>query len=99
MEDFKPKSFWQRPEGVTGAVFLGGLVLGGGYLLYSLLTSAMLPIILGNTLYLAGTLMALAAIVYVVLDPKARGLVSYMYKSVMRWICLLYTSPSPRDRG
>jgi len=95
MEDFKPKSFWQRPEGVTGAVFLGGLVLGGGYLLYSLLTSGLLATILANTLYLAGTLMVLAAIVYVVLDPKARGLVSYMYKSVMRWITGLFVQIDP----
>jgi len=95
MEDFKPKSFWQRPEGVTGAVFLGGLVLGGGYLLYNLLTSGLLATILANTLYLAGTLMVLAAIVYVALDPKARGLISYMYKSVMRWVTGLFVQIDP----
>ena len=95
MEDFKPKSFWQRPEGVTGAVFLGGLVLGGGYLLFKLLSSGLLATILANTLYLAGTLMALAAIVYVVLDPKARGLIGYMYKSVMRWITGLFVQIDP----
>jgi len=74
------KSFWQKPEGVTGAIFLLGLAAGIGYLL----TTGILPIILGNILYLSGTLIVLAAIVYMVLDPKMRGLVSYMYKSVIK---------------
>ena len=39
MQDFKPKSFWQRPEGITGALFMGGVLLGGGYLLYKILPS------------------------------------------------------------
>jgi hypothetical protein len=31
-------------------------------------------------------LAALGVIVYVILDPKMRNLVWYMYKSIMRWI-------------
>ena len=27
--DYKPKSFWKRPEGVTGAIFMGGIVVEG----------------------------------------------------------------------
>jgi len=91
MADFKPKPFWQRPEGVTGAVFLGALILGGGYLLSLLPLAA----IIGNTLYLAGTLMALAAVVYVALDSKARGIISYMYKSAMRAITGLFVQIDP----
>ena len=26
----KPKSFWSKPEGVTGTVVLAGLLIGGG---------------------------------------------------------------------
>ena len=91
MAEFKPKSFWQRPEGVTGAIFLGALILGGGYLL------TLLPIaaILSNTLFLAGSLMALAAVIYVALDSKARGLIGYMYKSVMRSITGLFVQIDP----
>jgi hypothetical protein len=40
MTDFQPiktKSFWERPEGVTGGIFMAALVLGGGYLLYQIL--------------------------------------------------------------
>jgi len=93
MQDFKPKSFWQRPEGVTGAIFLGGALLGGGYLLYKALP--FLINIAQNTLYLAGLLMVLAAIIYVVLDPKMRNLIWYAYKSVMRWITGLFVQIDP----
>lgn len=93
MQDFKPKSFWQRPEGVTGAIFLGGALLGGGYLLYKALP--FLINIAQNTLYLAGLLMVLAAIIYVVLDPKMRNLIWYAYKSIMRWITGLFVQIDP----
>jgi phage shock protein A len=53
------------------------------------LLNRFLPILVNlsqNTLYLAGMMAALAAIVYMVLDPKMRNLVWYMYKSIMRAI-------------
>lgn len=40
-------------------------------------------------------LAGLAAIVYVVLDPKARNLVWYAYKSLMRWITGLFVKVDP----
>jgi len=85
------KSFWQKPEGVTGAIFLLGVAAGIGYLL----TTGILTTILGNILYLSGTLMVLAAIVYMVLDPKMRGLVGYMYKSIMRTITGWFVTIDP----
>ena len=39
-----------------------------------------------NTLYLGLILAALAGLIYVVLDPKMRNLIWYMYKSIMRSI-------------
>lgn len=92
-KEFKPKSFWQRPEGTTGMLVLAGLVIGGGYLLYQIL-----PILIGlasNTLALAGMLIALGAIIYMVLDPKMRNLVWYMYKGVMRWMTGLFVQIDP----
>ncbi len=92
-KEFKPKSFWQRPEGVTGMIFLAGLIIGGGYLLYMAL-----PILIGlasNVLYLALMLLAIGAIAYMVLDPKMRNLVSYMYKGVMRWITSIFVQIDP----
>ncbi|MCB0623271.1 MAG: hypothetical protein KDC43_04965, partial [Saprospiraceae bacterium] len=92
-QDFTPKTFWQRPEGTTGMIILAGLLIGGGYLLYTAL-----PVLIGlaaNTLYLALMLLALAAIVYMVLDPKMRNLVGYMYKSFMRWLTGLFVQIDP----
>ena len=70
-----------------------GLLVGGGYLLYTALPT--LIALTSNILYLSLLLMALAAIVYVVLDPKMRNLVWYMYKSVMRWITGLFVQIDP----
>ena len=65
------KSFWQRPEGIAGGIFLVGLLVGGGMLLSQILPTLIL--LASNTLYLAGMLAALAAVIYVVLDPKTRN--------------------------
>ncbi|MBX2876950.1 MAG: hypothetical protein KTR30_32830 [Saprospiraceae bacterium] len=92
-EQLKPKSFWQRPEGVTGMIFLAALIIGGGVLL-----SSALPLLINlaqNTLYLAGMLAVLGVLVYMVLDPKMRTLVWYMYKSVMRWVTGLFVQIDP----
>ncbi|HHJ50354.1 MAG TPA: hypothetical protein ENJ88_05540 [Phaeodactylibacter sp.] len=89
----KPKSFWQRPEGVTGAAFLIALIGGGGYLLYKFLPA--LITLAQNTIVLVGLLLVLAALIYIVLDPKARNLIWYSYKSVMRWITGLFVQIDP----
>jgi hypothetical protein len=91
--DLKPKSFWKRPEGVTGAIFLGAIVIGGGVLLATLLP-VLIPL-MQNTLALALMLVALAAIVYMFVDPKMRNLIWYMYKGVMRWVTGLFVQIDP----
>lgn len=91
--DFSKKSFWKRPEGVTGALVLGGLLLGGGYLLYQILPTLIL--LASNVLYLALMLAALGAILYMVLDPKMRNLVWYMYQSVMRSVTGVFINLDP----
>jgi len=48
-----------------------------------------------NTLYLALMIVALGALVYMVLDPKMRNLVWYMYKSVMRGITSMFVQLDP----
>jgi len=89
----KKKSFWRRPEGVTGAIFLIALIAGGGLLLYSALP-VLIPL-LQNTLYLALLLLVLGAVAYMVLDPKMRNLVWYGYKSIMRSITSLFVQIDP----
>ncbi len=87
------KSFWQRPEGVTGALVMAGLVIGGGWLLYSMLPT--LIALATNTLYLVGMLAVLGALAFVVLDSKTRNLIWYAYQSVMRWITGIFVKIDP----
>ncbi|MBC7778405.1 MAG: hypothetical protein H7246_23440 [Phycisphaerae bacterium] len=93
MQPMKPKNFWERPEGITGGLFMAALVLGGGFLLYQALPT--LITLASNTLYLAGILAALAAVIYMVLDPKMRNLVWYIYKSIMRSITGAFVQIDP----
>ncbi|HAQ37478.1 MAG TPA: hypothetical protein DCQ58_03125 [Saprospirales bacterium] len=93
MQQYKPKSFWQRPEGVTGAIALGGLALGAGFLIFSFLPQILA--FAANTLGLAVIILAIGALVYMVLDPKMRNLVWFMYKSVMRWVTGLFVKLDP----
>ncbi|MEO0339055.1 MAG: hypothetical protein AAF242_07550 [Bacteroidota bacterium] len=89
----KSKSFWKRPEGITGALFLIGLVLGGGYLLVTFLP--LLISLATNVLYLAGMLLVLGVVLYMVLDPRMRNLIWYMYKSVMRTLTGWFVTIDP----
>ena len=93
MQPMKPKNFWERPEGITGGLFMAAIVLGGGYLLYQALPT--LITLASNTLHLAGLLAALAAVIYMVLDPKMRNLVWYIYKSIMRSITGVFVQIDP----
>lgn len=92
-KSYKTKSFWKRPEGVTGGIFLAAIILGGGYLFVKYLPHILL--FAQNTLGLAVILLVLAVLIYMVLDPKMRALVSYMYQSTMRWITSLFVKIDP----
>jgi len=89
----KSKSFWGRPEGVTGGIVMAGVAIGAGILITTFLPSiiAFASSILG----LAVTLLVLGAIIFMALDSKMRNLVWYMYKSVMRSITGLFVQIDP----
>lgn len=89
----KPKPFWKRPEGVTGMIFLGALLVGGGYLLVTFLPT--LIALAQNVVYLSIMLLVIAALAYMVLDPRMRNLIWYMYRSVMRWITGIFVELDP----
>ena len=93
MTEIKPKSFWQKPEGITGAVVLAGLGLGIGYFSVTYLAS-LLAFLMTTTGMLVG-LLVLGAIVFMALDGQTRALVSYMYKSAMRWLTSLFIEINP----
>jgi len=88
-----PKSFWQRPEGATGFIFLAGIIIGGGYLLYKLLP--FIVSILQNTIQAIVLFVVLGAILYILFDPKFRNLIWYIYKSLMRSITGLFVNIDP----
>jgi hypothetical protein len=93
MSTSKRRSFWSRPEGVTGALILGGVVIGGAALIATSLSA--IVAFIGTTLGLIVTLLVLGAIIFMALDSKMRALVGYMYKSVMRWITGLFIEIDP----
>ena len=91
--NFKPKSFWKRPEGTTGLMFMLAILAGGAFVLFKY--SGALLAFLGNTLGIVVTLAVLGAIIYMALDPKMRALVGYMYKSTMRAITSVFVTIDP----
>lgn len=87
------KSFWERPEGKTGLIIGSVLLFLLGFVLVANLGA--LVNFMNSAIGLAVTLAGLAGIVYMVLDPKMRNLVGYMYKSAMRWITGLFINMDP----
>ncbi len=87
------RSFWSRPEGKTGVFFLLALLIGGG-ILASMFINAILAFI-STTAGLIISLLVLGVIVFTAIDPKARALVGYMYKSFMRWITGIFIQIDP----
>lgn len=93
MQTGKQKTFWQRPEGVTGIIFLLVAVFGGGLIVYSSL--ATIFSLLTTTVGLVSFLLILGTITFMLLDNKTRTLVGYMYRSLMRWITGFFVKIDP----
>jgi len=93
MANVNTRSFWQKPEGKTGMIGLIAMITGGGFLLYKALP--FLISLTSNLLYLGFLLLGLGALIYVVLDPKIRNLVFYLYKSFVRWLTGLFIQIDP----
>lgn len=89
----KPKSFWSRPEGKTGTIFLLAILAGLGFLVIS--NIAALVAFASSLLGLVATVLVLGVIVYMVLDPKMRAFVGYLYKSIMRKITGIFVTIDP----
>ncbi|MBK7635275.1 MAG: hypothetical protein IPJ13_14070 [Saprospiraceae bacterium] len=93
MTEQKQKSFWSRPEGVTGALFLAALIFGVGYITLASL-SALLSFV-ATTMGSFISLMVLGTVIFMALDGKTRTLISYMFKSTMRWLTGLFVNIDP----
>jgi phage shock protein A len=92
--DINPKkSFWKRPEGVTGLFFLIALLAGGAFLVSSFW--AVISGFIATTIGLVVSLAVLGAILFAVLDPRTRALLGYMYKSAMRGLTSMFVNIDP----
>lgn len=93
MAQSKPKSFWKKPEGVTGGIFLVGIIGALGFLLASSIGAILAAA--QTVLGLVAILGVLGVLIFMALDSKTRTVVGYMYKSVMRWITGLFIKIDP----
>lgn len=93
MTETKSKSFWSKPEGITGMLVLALLLLTGGYI--AVTGYIALLGLLSTTIGSLVSLLVLGTIIFVALDKKSRTLISYMYKSAMRWLTGLFIQIDP----
>jgi phage shock protein A len=92
-QNYKPKSFWERPEGVTGQIFGVSLIAGAGYVLYKALPYIIT--LLENTIY--ATVLGVIAVVlgFIVTDKRFWRLGKYLYMSLMRKITQIFVEIDP----
>ena len=93
MSEVKPKSFWQRPEGVTGIIFILALVFGGLWAVSTFIGA--MAAFMSSTAGLVTMMLVLGSIIYMALDKNARTLIWYMYKSIMRWVTGMFVQIDP----
>ena len=87
------RSFWQRPEGKTGALVLAlilAAVIFGAINLWPIIVGAF-----SSGIGLAVILISLGLVLYMALDPKMRNLIWYFYKKSMRWITGIFVKIDP----
>lgn len=87
------KSFWQKPEGIVGGLFLvGGLTLTA---ILVLKFAVAIGTFLLSTVGTVVGLLTVGLIVFMALDSRTRSVVGYMYQSLMRWITGLFIKIDP----
>ena len=89
----KSKSFWKRPEGVTGAIFLIGLIVV--FAVFAVQILAFIQTLLASMVTMIAFFAVVIVVAYVLLDPKFRALIWYVYKSIMRFLTGLFVQVDP----
>ena len=89
LESGKQKSFWKRPEGVTGLIFLTAILAGLGLVGYSILMN------FGTIMSIVASVLIVGSLLYMAIDPKMRNLVWYLYKNTMRKITGFFITIDP----
>lgn len=91
--DYKPKTFWERPEGITGQIVGVAAIGAAGYGLYIVLPAIIR--LLENVIYAALLGTAAVALAYVFTDRRFWRLGSYLYQSLMRKITQVFVEIDP----
>ena len=91
--DYKPLSFWERKEGVTGQVVGVALVCGAGVLLYRALPYIIT--LLENTIYASILGVAAIALFFVITDKRFWRLGAWAYMSAMRRLTQVFVEIDP----
>ena len=89
----KPKSFWNKPEGKTGAFFLIAMTALVGWLVvkFGVALAGFASLVIGKVVLLG----VLGVIIFMALDGRTRNLFSYMYQSIMRKITSIFVTIDP----
>jgi hypothetical protein len=87
------KSFWQKPEGIVGGLFLLGSLGLATFLIIKFFT--VLAGALVTPIGMAVGLITVGLIVFMALDSRTRSVVGYMYQSLMRWITGIFVKIDP----
>jgi len=91
--DYKPRSFWERKEGITGQVVGVALVCGAGALLYRALPT--LISLLENTIYAAALGVVAVVMFFVLTDKRFWRLGAWAYMSAMRRLTQIFVEIDP----
>ena len=85
----KEKSFWKKPEGVTGLIFLVAILAALAFAGFWILSN------LGTVIATVAGALALGVVLFTAFSKSGRNLVSYMYKSAMRKITGIFITIDP----
>jgi hypothetical protein len=97
MNDFKPKSFWERPEGTTGMIAIGLGVLATVFFVGPTLINifGMAITMVGQAITLTVLGAVLFAIIMILSNKKFQTLISYAFKSAMRKVTGAFVEIDP----
>ncbi len=92
-DDQTRKSFWNRPEGVLGFIFLVGLA-GVGLVYFNRVVEFLIKVT-ENTLYLGVLLAALGVLIFLFTSKDVRTALFFLFKTLMRKITGLVIQLDP----
>lgn len=93
LENQTKKSFWSKPEGFTGTLFLGAIGVAIFWFWGKIVPFVLMT--LTNTIYTVIAASILALIVYMFLDPNVRAFAWYLYKVSMRKLTSIFVQIDP----